>query len=88
VALAPSPALRWSEQASARLERVPEGFMRDLARRRVASLAAERGLERVELGLAEEGIARCREEMESAMTSGAVCPVPHAQPASGSHART
>lgn len=61
----------WSEDARARLERVPEGFMRSAARRQVLGLAAERGAEKIELELVEEGLARGRAQMQAAITGDA-----------------
>jgi len=61
----------WSDAARARLERVPVGFMRDAARRQVLGLAAERGAEKIELELVEEGLARGRGQMQAAITGDA-----------------
>ncbi|MFQ5791137.1 MAG: universal stress protein [Acidobacteriota bacterium] len=45
--------LSWDDEAARRLERVPEGFMRDMTRRRVEQYARARGHERVTLEVVE-----------------------------------
>jgi nucleotide-binding universal stress UspA family protein len=47
----------WSDDAVARVLRVPVGFMRDRTQRRIEELAAERGAASVDLALVEAGIA-------------------------------
>lgn len=56
-------ALTWSQEAAARLERVPAGFMRDITRGKIEALAAKRGVAVVTLAVAEEAIAEARETM-------------------------
>ena len=46
----------WADDASARILRVPAGFMRNKTQERVEGLARERGASRIELALVEEGI--------------------------------
>ncbi len=46
--------LEWTPEAEARLERVPEGVMRDLTRQRVETLARRRGEAKVTVALMEE----------------------------------
>ena len=57
-AASPAPAgdgpLAWSPEAEDRLARVPEGFMRDMTRQRVETLARKEGVETVSLALVEE----------------------------------
>lgn len=51
-------ALPWSADALRRLERVPQGFMRDVARTQGAKLAFERGESAVSLASVEDAITR------------------------------
>lgn len=51
-------ALPWSATALRRLERVPSGFMRDIARAQGAKLAFERGEAAVSLASIEDAITR------------------------------
>src|SRR5687768_6716232 len=46
----------WAEDATARILRVPAGFMRNKTQERVEGLARERGAFKIELALVEEGI--------------------------------
>jgi nucleotide-binding universal stress UspA family protein len=46
----------WAEDATARILRVPAGFMRNKTQERVEGLAKERGASKIELALVEEGI--------------------------------
>jgi hypothetical protein len=46
----------WAEDATARILRVPAGFMRNKTQERVEGLARERGASKIELALVEEGI--------------------------------
>ena len=62
--------LPWEAAALARLERVPEGFMRDIARRQSAQLAHERGEARVSATAVTDAIARVTHWMNH--TTGAV----------------
>lgn len=48
--------LDWTENAIERVLRVPAGFMRDRTQGRIEEVAAERGVEKVDLALVEEGI--------------------------------
>ncbi len=56
-------AIPWTEEATTRLQRVPAGFMREMARARIEALAAERGEKVVTLALCEEGIGASRDTM-------------------------
>src|SRR5213076_1494050 len=53
----------WTEEATARLNRVPAGFMRDMTREEVERVATERGAPTVDLGICEEGIGHARQTM-------------------------
>jgi hypothetical protein len=53
----------WTEEAVARLNRVPAGFMRDMTREEVEKVAAEKGVTTIDLGVCEEGIGHARETM-------------------------
>ena len=66
----------WSAAALARLTRVPEA-MRDAARARVETVAAERDVDEITLEIAEAGLALAREAMKAAVEEGEtkfVCP--------------
>jgi hypothetical protein len=54
----------WTAEAMTRLNRVPEGFMRNLTKGRMEECAASKGVEVITLAVAEEGIAIGREMME------------------------
>lgn len=54
----------WTTEAVARLERVPEGFMRTRTRERIEACARKRGVTLVTLEITEEGIAEGRRLME------------------------
>jgi nucleotide-binding universal stress UspA family protein len=56
-------AFAWTEEAVARLNRVPAGFMRDMTREEIEKVAAARGVSVVDLAVAEEGIGHARELM-------------------------
>src|SRR5262245_13537637 len=67
-AAAPAPALgvpafAWTEDAIARLSRVPAGFMRDMTREEVERVAADKGVTIIDLAVCEEGIGHARETM-------------------------
>jgi hypothetical protein len=54
---------RWTEDAVARLNRVPAGFMRDMTREEVEKLAAAKGATTIDLAVCEEGIGHARQLM-------------------------
>ncbi|MBI3988143.1 MAG: universal stress protein [candidate division NC10 bacterium] len=56
-------ALQWTEEAMARLMRVPVGFMRETTRSRIEALAAEKGEKIITLSLCEQGIGQSRDMM-------------------------
>ena len=53
----------WTEDATARLNRVPAGFMRDMTREEVERVAASKGVTTIDLAVCEEGIGHARETM-------------------------
>lgn len=54
---------RWSASAVARLNRVPEGFMRDQTKDRIINCAEKKSADLITLEIAEEGIAESRNIM-------------------------
>ena len=59
--------IHWQAAALARLARVPEGFMRDSARRHIEEYATRHGHSEITLEIAEQGLAVARKEMEQRM---------------------
>ena len=57
----------WTDEATTRLERVPEGFMRRAAQDTVAEYARENGFDEITLEVAEGGMGKAREKMAAAM---------------------
>jgi Proto-chlorophyllide reductase 57 kD subunit/Rubrerythrin, rubredoxin-like domain len=53
----------WTEDATARLNRVPAGFMRDMTREEVERVAASKNVTVIDLAVCEEGIGHARETM-------------------------
>jgi len=66
--------LGWSEEATHRIERVPEGFMRDSSRDRVEEYAGREGCTVITLEVCEAGLAEARAAMMNAMQSGGGMP--------------
>src|SRR5438309_1006915 len=65
---APAPAgggtgFGWTDEATARLNRVPAGFMRDMTREEVERVAGAKGVTTIDLAVCEEGIGHARETM-------------------------
>jgi len=60
---APASPFAWTEDATARLNRVPAGFMRDMTREEIEKVAAEKGVTTIDLTVCEEGIGHARETM-------------------------
>jgi nucleotide-binding universal stress UspA family protein len=60
---APASPFTWTEDATARLNRVPAGFMRDMTREEVEKVATEKGVTTIDLAVCEEGIGHARETM-------------------------
>jgi nucleotide-binding universal stress UspA family protein len=56
-------AFAWTEEATARLNRVPAGFMRDMTREEVEKVAAAKGVTTIDLAVCEEGLGHARETM-------------------------
>jgi Zn finger protein HypA/HybF involved in hydrogenase expression len=53
----------WTEEATARLNRVPAGFMRDMTREEIEKVATEKGVTTIDLAVCEEGIGHARQTM-------------------------
>jgi hypothetical protein len=68
-AVAPAPTttavspFTWTDDATARLNRVPAGFMRDMTREEVEKVASAKGVTTIDLAVCEEGIGHARETM-------------------------
>jgi nucleotide-binding universal stress UspA family protein/Zn finger protein HypA/HybF involved in hydrogenase expression len=58
----------WTEDATARLNRVPAGFMRDMTREEVERVAASKNVTHIDLALCEEGIGHARETMNEVIS--------------------
>jgi len=56
-------AFTWTEDATARLNRVPAGFMRDMTREEIEKVAGAKGVSTIDLAVCEEGIGHARETM-------------------------
>jgi nucleotide-binding universal stress UspA family protein/Zn finger protein HypA/HybF involved in hydrogenase expression len=59
----PSGAFTWTEEAVARLNRVPAGFMRDMTREEIERVARDKQVGVIDLALCEEGIGHARATM-------------------------
>jgi nucleotide-binding universal stress UspA family protein len=59
----PSGQFTWTEEAVARLNRVPAGFMRDMTREEIERIARDKQVGIIDLALAEEGIGHARRTM-------------------------
>jgi nucleotide-binding universal stress UspA family protein len=68
---APSP-YTWDPEALKRLERAPEGFMRDCTRALIIKHAQKLGTTDITLDVATQGIEQAKHTMEEAMKSGNV----------------
>jgi hypothetical protein len=60
---APGGEFTWTEDAVARLNRVPAGFMRDMTREEIERVARDKQLGVIDLAVCEEGIGRARATM-------------------------
>jgi len=58
----------WTAEAMTRVNRVPEGFMRNITKGRIEDCATAKGIEVITLAVAEEGIAIGRKMMEEAVS--------------------
>ena len=61
--VAEGSAFAWTEEATARLNRVPAGFMRDMTREEVEKVATAKGVTTIDLTVCEEGIGHARQTM-------------------------
>jgi nucleotide-binding universal stress UspA family protein/predicted Zn-ribbon and HTH transcriptional regulator len=59
----PAGEFAWAPEATARLNRVPAGFMRDMTREEIEKVARERAAATIDLALCEEGIGQARNTM-------------------------
>jgi nucleotide-binding universal stress UspA family protein len=66
---APAGSISWSPEAEARLARVPEGFMREMTRKRVETSARKSGAALVTLAIVEEKYAAWGEGSANRQTS-------------------
>ena len=57
----------WTAEARARLQRVPEGFMRNATHKSVLAFAKQNGQQKITLEVAEKGISRARKHMVAKM---------------------
>jgi nucleotide-binding universal stress UspA family protein len=87
--------LPWSGEAESRIERIPDGFLRNLAREQVERLAVQVGADEVTALHVEAGIAEAKAQMRSALSAAQPagsatddapigCPVHHKTDASAS----
>ncbi len=60
---APAGEFAWTPEATARLNRVPAGFMRDMTREEVEKVAREKAVTTIDLALCEDGIGHARNTM-------------------------
>jgi nucleotide-binding universal stress UspA family protein len=74
VSVADAQTAAWSEEATQRIERVPEGFMRDTSKTRVEAYARQQGCAEITLEVCEAGLAEARKAMMGAMQSGGGMP--------------
>ena len=68
VAPASASPYTWTDDATARLNRVPAGFMRDMTREEVERVAASKDLTVIDLAVCEEGIGHARETMNEVVS--------------------
>ena len=61
----------WTEKAIARLENVPQGFMRDNTKKRVMGYATSKNIKEITLEVCEAGIRESVKLMEEAIANGA-----------------
>ncbi|MCP4768525.1 MAG: universal stress protein, partial [Gammaproteobacteria bacterium] len=65
-----SSVLHWQAAATARLMRVPKGFMRNKSKQRIENYALANKLTEITLETAEAGLAEARKVMQESMDSG------------------
>ncbi|MDP8926295.1 MAG: universal stress protein [Actinomycetota bacterium] len=63
-----SKEFTWTEDAIARLERAPKGFMRNISRNMTENLARERAVTHIDLALVEDSLSEARNTMEDVIT--------------------
>jgi nucleotide-binding universal stress UspA family protein/rubrerythrin len=63
-----SKEFAWTDDAIARLERAPKGFMRNISRNMTEKLARERGVHHIDLALVEDSLTGARATMEDVIT--------------------
>jgi nucleotide-binding universal stress UspA family protein/rubrerythrin len=63
-----SKEFTWTEDAIARLERAPKGFMRNISRNMTENLARERAVTHIDLALVEDSLSGARNTMEDVIT--------------------
>src|SRR5918995_800215 len=63
-----SKEFTWTEDAIARLDRAPKGFMRNISRKMTEKLARERGVTHIDLPLVEDSLTGARTTMEDVIT--------------------
>ncbi|MDP9439612.1 MAG: universal stress protein, partial [Actinomycetota bacterium] len=63
-----SKEFTWTEDAIARLDRAPKGFMRNISRNMTEKLARERGVTHIDLPLVEDALSGARTTMEDVIT--------------------
>jgi nucleotide-binding universal stress UspA family protein len=66
--LANGSRFTWTEEATARLDRVPAGFMRDMTREEIERVAEDRGIAVIDLAVCEDGIGHARETMNEVIS--------------------
>ena len=69
---APDSPYNWEPEALQRLERAPEGFMRDCTKALIIKHAEKLGTTHITIDVANEGIEQAKHTMEEAMKSGNV----------------
>lgn len=62
----------WTADAETRINRVPAGFMRDLTKKHIETIAKKKGVQTVDLALVEEGISGGKEMMATVMSGGKI----------------
>jgi hypothetical protein len=67
---APADPYVWTADAQARLERAPEGFMRDCTRTLILRHAEKIGTTTITIEVANEGIEESKKYMEEALKTG------------------
>jgi hypothetical protein len=63
----PSGEFTWTEEAVARLNRVPAGFMRDMTREEIEKVARAKEVGFIDLALCEEGVGQARVTMNEVL---------------------